>query len=292
MPATDPALRWVDSHSHLQETYLTGDKRQGRDNPVPDGADPGTTWSTPWPGRPTPGSGASCASAPGRPPRPLALAMAADSADGRFGPDAPVLWASVGLHPHDASEGTAATLALLERAAADPASRLVAVGECGLDLPLRALAADVQRQAFAEQVAAAHRFDLALVIHARDAWDDLFDVLVAEGVPERTVLHCFTGGPDEARRALDAGHAHLVQRDRHLQERPRDPGGRRPVPVSTGSWSRRTARTWPPCRTGADRTSRRMWRWSGAAVAEAQGVAPEEVARASWENTEAVFKLA
>jgi len=43
------------------------------------------------------------------------------------------------------------------------------------------------------------------VIHARDAWDDLFDVLGAEGVPERTVLHCFTGGPDEARRCLDAG---------------------------------------------------------------------------------------
>jgi TatD DNase family protein len=43
------------------------------------------------------------------------------------------------------------------------------------------------------------------VIHARQAWDDLFDVLAGEGVPERTVLHCFTGGPVEARRCLDAG---------------------------------------------------------------------------------------
>ena len=46
---------------------------------------------------------------------------------------------------------------------------------------------------------------MALIIHARDAWDDLFDVLAAEGVPERTVLHCFTGGPDEVDRCLAAG---------------------------------------------------------------------------------------
>ena len=46
---------------------------------------------------------------------------------------------------------------------------------------------------------------LALVIHTRDAWDDTFRVLADEGVPDRTVFHCFTGGPDEARRALALG---------------------------------------------------------------------------------------
>ncbi len=51
----------------------------------------------------------------------------------------------------------------------------------------------------------AHAHDLALVIHARDAWDDLFDIVTAEGVPERTILHCFTGGPDEVDRCLGAG---------------------------------------------------------------------------------------
>ena len=43
------------------------------------------------------------------------------------------------------------------------------------------------------------------MIHARDAWDDLFDVLAAEGVPERTILHCFTGGPEELDRCVHAG---------------------------------------------------------------------------------------
>ena len=43
------------------------------------------------------------------------------------------------------------------------------------------------------------------MIHTREAWDDTFDILDAEGVPARTIFHCFTGGPDEARRCLDRG---------------------------------------------------------------------------------------
>jgi TatD DNase family protein len=61
---------------------------------------------------------------------------------------------------------------------------------------------------FAEQIALANARELPLVIHTRDAWDDTFAVLADVGVPARTVFHCFTGGPDEARRALDLG-AHL-----------------------------------------------------------------------------------
>ena len=60
-----------------------------------------------------------------------------------------------------------------------------------------------------------------LVIHSRDAWDDTFRVLDDEGVPARTIFHCFTGGPDEARRALDRGVLPVVQRHRVVQERRR-----------------------------------------------------------------------
>ncbi len=82
---------------------------------------------------------------------------------------------------------------------------VVAVGECGLDYHYDHSPRDVQRVAFAAQVELARRHDLALVIHTREAWDDTFDVLEAVGVPERTVFHCFTGGPVEARRALGLG---------------------------------------------------------------------------------------
>ena len=82
---------------------------------------------------------------------------------------------------------------------------MVAVGECGLDYFYEHSPRAAQRAAFAAQIALAHAHDLALVIHARDAWADLFDVLAPKGVPERTVLHCFTGGPDEVERCLAAG---------------------------------------------------------------------------------------
>lgn len=107
--------------------------------------------------------------------------------------------ATVGLHPHDAVQGVDTILPLL----ASPG--VVAVGECGLDYYYDHSPRPVQRAAFAAQVALAVERDLALVVHTRDAWDDTFDVLGAEGVPERTVFHCFTGGPDEARRCLDLG---------------------------------------------------------------------------------------
>ena len=109
------------------------------------------------------------------------------------------VWATAGVHPHDASQG----LDGIEELLSDPT--VVAVGECGLDYHYDHSPRDVQREVFAAQVAMAARHDLALVVHSRDAWEDTFAILAAEGVPDRTVLHCFTGGPDEARRCLDLG---------------------------------------------------------------------------------------
>lgn len=109
------------------------------------------------------------------------------------------VWATVGLHPHVADEGTDGLLELLDRPG------VVGIGECGLDYYYDNSPRDLQRAAFAAQVALARIHDKALVIHSRDAWDDTFSVLTSEGVPERTVFHCFTGGPDEAALALELG---------------------------------------------------------------------------------------
>lgn len=109
------------------------------------------------------------------------------------------VFATVGVHPHDAKDGTG----FLEELLAAP--KVVAVGECGLDYHYDHSPRDVQREAFAAQIQLAHRHGAPLVIHTREAWDDTFDILRAEGAPERTVFHCFTGGPDEARRCLDLG---------------------------------------------------------------------------------------
>ena len=114
----------------------------------------------------------------------------------------PSVFATVGLHPHDAVNGVDSIVDLLDT------DGIVAVGECGLDYYYDHSPRETQQQAFAEQVALANERDLPLVIHTRDAWDDTFAVLDEVGVPARTIFHCFTGGPDEAQRCLDRG-AHV-----------------------------------------------------------------------------------
>ncbi|MBO0693822.1 MAG: TatD family hydrolase, partial [Acidimicrobiaceae bacterium] len=111
------------------------------------------------------------------------------------------VWATVGLHPHDAKNGVATIEPLLE----EPDPVVVAVGECGLDYHYDHSPRPVQREAFAAQIALAHARGLPLVIHTREAWDDTFDILSAEGVPAGTVFHCFTGGEEEALRCLSVG---------------------------------------------------------------------------------------
>ena len=115
------------------------------------------------------------------------------------------LWATAGVHPHDATQGTDELADLVDRTLERGDHRLVAIGECGLDYHYDHSPRDVQRRAFAAQIALAHRCGLPLVIHTREAWDDTFDLLEQVGMPERTVFHCFTGGPVEAERALDMG---------------------------------------------------------------------------------------
>jgi TatD DNase family protein len=109
---------------------------------------------------------------------------------------------TVGLHPHDASK-LSAEWEQLEALA--EAGDVVGVGETGFDFHYLHSPADEQEIAFRAQIRLAKRLDRALVVHSRDAWDATFRVLADEGPPNRTVLHCFTGGPGEARRALDLG---------------------------------------------------------------------------------------
>ncbi len=201
MDPTTPAGEWFDSHCHLQERYLPSASADGAAD-----ADPATDDVTEVLRR-SAASGVGRMVCVGTDPTTSsqALALARARATGALGPDVPHLWATVGLHPHEAASGVDETIALVERAVADADGVLVAVGECGLDYHYDHSPRAQQRRAFADQVALAERHDLALVIHARDAWDDLFAVLASEGVPERTILHCFTGGPAEATRCLELG---------------------------------------------------------------------------------------
>jgi len=109
------------------------------------------------------------------------------------------VYATVGLHPHEAKNGIAGLEALLG------APHVVAVGECGLDYHYDHSPRQQQRDMFAAQIALAHEHLLPLVIHTREAWQETFDILDAEGVPDQTIFHCFTGGPDEAEAGVERG---------------------------------------------------------------------------------------
>jgi TatD DNase family protein len=116
--------------------------------------------------------------------------------------------AAVALHPNDAArlgDGLGAALGEIESLARRDDVR--AVGETGLDF-FRTPDADGQarqREAFAAHIAFAKAHDKTLVIHDRDAHADVLDVLDAEGLPDRIVMHCFSGDSDFARACLDRG---------------------------------------------------------------------------------------
>jgi len=115
------------------------------------------------------------------------------------------VWATVGLHPHDAKDRSDDAMAMLEHLARTE-EKVVGVGEAGLDYHYDNSPREQQRAVFEEQVAMATRVGKALVIHTREAWDDTFAILGAAGPPpDRIVFHCFSGGPAEAARALEAG---------------------------------------------------------------------------------------
>jgi TatD DNase family protein len=198
-----------------------------------------------------------------------------------------VVWATVGLHPHDAKEGLDDVAALLAGGLPD---EVVAIGESGLDYHYDHSPREIQREMFAAQIAWAHERGLTLVVHTRQAWDDTFDILDAEGVPERSVLHCFTGGPDEVRGCLDRGmyvsfsgivsfpKAHDVQAAAALCPPDR-------VLVETDSPYLAPV----PHRGKPNRPA--LLPLVGAALAQAMGRPTDEIALVTWENASRAYAL-
>jgi TatD DNase family protein len=118
------------------------------------------------------------------------------------------VYAAVALHPTRADALT--DVARGEIAEFATAPRVVAVGETGMDLywpgKLDGCAQPpVQREAFAWHIDLAKRTGKPLMIHNRDADEEVLDVLRAEGAPDTVIFHCFSSGPEMARRCLDAG---------------------------------------------------------------------------------------
>ncbi len=201
------------------------------------------------------------------------------------------VWATAGVHPHDAKDvvtaGGAVDLSAIDALLAD--ERVVAVGECGLDYFYEHSPRDVQQAVFRAQLAVAAARDLPVVIHTRDAWDDTFAIL-DDVRPGRAVLHCFTGGPDEAARALElglwlsfSGIATFGSAGEVREAARRCPLDR--VLVETDSpylapEGHRGRKNRPALVTAV-----------GASVADTMGVPVEDLAAATWANATAFYRL-
>ncbi|HXM10432.1 MAG TPA: TatD family hydrolase [Terriglobales bacterium] len=123
----------------------------------------------------------------------------------------PEIWASVGIHPHEASLANDEAYTRLLAWARNP--RVIAWGEIGLDYFYDHSPREIQRTVFLEQMELAKSAKLPIIIHCRpsdnseNAWDDCLNLISEHWAPSGLggILHCFTGSADHARRGLDLG---------------------------------------------------------------------------------------
>ena len=116
----------------------------------------------------------------------------------------PDVWATVGVHPHDAAEADEAALAEIERVAGG--ARVVAIGEIGLDFFRDLSPRDVQARVFRHLIGVARRVHKPVVVHCRDAHAEVLAMLGEERVADvGGIMHCFSGDVAVARRCLDLG---------------------------------------------------------------------------------------
>jgi TatD DNase family protein len=198
------------------------------------------------------------------------------------------IYATVGVHPHDAAKATPETFERLEELAGE--SKVLAIGEIGLDYHYDFSPPDVQRRVFVQQLELAAGARKPIVIHTREAWDDTLALVRERGLPFGGIMHCFTGSAKEAEEALNLGFhlsfggiltfpkaddlrkaAARTPEDRLLVET--DSPYLAPIPL-------RGKRNEPAFLV---ETARRL--------AEVRGISPENIASLTTQNFNQLFKL-
>jgi TatD DNase family protein len=124
---------------------------------------------------------------------PQAVAIAAQHDD---------VWAAVGFHPHDAKDCDDSAFAEISRLARE--SRVVAVGECGLDYHYMHSPRETQITVFERHIALAKELDKPIIVHNRESTEDMVEILTRSGA--RGILHSYTENLDVARKFVDAGY--------------------------------------------------------------------------------------
>lgn len=113
------------------------------------------------------------------------------------------VWAAVAVHPNDAIEATPRVLQVIDDLAGDDV--VVAVGETGLDYYRDHATPQQQQRSFHAHIDIALERGKTLMIHCREAWDDLLDILDERDIPDRVVMHCYSGDLAVTERCVERG---------------------------------------------------------------------------------------
>jgi TatD DNase family protein len=117
--------------------------------------------------------------------------------------DYPFMFGAAGVHPHDAASLDDALEADVRSALGNP--RVVAVGEIGLDFYRNLAPREVQEAVFRKMIEIARETGKPIVIHCRDAFNEVIETLSSEGASHRGIFHAFSGTPEDAQRIFDLG---------------------------------------------------------------------------------------
>ena len=196
------------------------------------------------------------------------------------------IYAAVGFHPHDAKRVNGRVLDQLRVLTRHP--KVVAVGEIGLDYYRDRSPRPVQRQAFADQLALAAELELPVIVHSREAHDDVMEAL--RGWNGIGVLHSYSGGPERLEEVLELGFYVSISGPVTFPraERLREVAALAPL-------ERLLVETDCPYLTPVPRRGRRnepaLVRYVVEAVAQARGVPVEIVAQATLDNLCHLFDI-
>ena len=215
-------MRLVDSHVHLDDSKFDAAREQTIERAL--------------------AAGVECMMAIGTGGGPPDLEVAVRQAERH-----PFIYATIGVHPHDASKATPETFARMRQLAAHP--KVLAVGEIGLDYHYDFSPREVQRAVFEQQLALAAESGKPIVIHTREAWDDTLAILRAHW-QGGGIMHCFTGG---RRWTWDSTS---VSAACSRFPKPKPCGRPRVRRRRIASCWRPTARTWLPCPIVENATNR------------------------------------
>ena len=192
--------------------------------------------------------------------------------------------ATAGLHPHEAQEWPAQEAGIVAMA-----SQVVAIGETGLDFYRDLSPREAQVAAFRSQIELALDAGKPLIVHCRDAFADVFEILDRTGAGPRSVLHCWTGGPRWTRRFLDLGVTFSFAGPIAFETGETVRLGAAEVPPDRAMVETDTPYLAPPPHRG--RPNEPSWvALVGAALAGVWGIPAEEVAVVTSANAVRVFQ--